>query len=388
MNNDKMQQPPFVYDKWILTTVLALLAIGIVMVGSASMVISDHHYHTPFYFLFKYVCYVLLGLGLSWVVTRVPMQWWQEKGFSFLLIGLFFLFIVLIPGIGRVVNGSRRWIGLGFLTFQVSELMKLVMILYLARYLTRFQRELETQFSIFLRPMIILAVLAFLLLLEPDFGALVVIAMVTFAMLFLANVRLWPFILLALFAVLSLLLLAWIEPYRLTRLASVWHPWQDPFGSGYQLTQSLIAFGRGGLFGVGLGNGIQKLFYLPEAYTDFIFAVLGEEGGLLGCMIVLGLFSSLIFRTFQLARKAFAQKNLFPGYLAIGLGFWLGLQAIINMSVNVGLLPTKGLTLPFMSYGGSSMLISCVAAGLLLRVSYEVSVYHNALDFSNSNEVN
>jgi cell division protein FtsW len=362
---------PFIYDKWILMTVLALLAIGIVMVGSASMVISDRHYHTPFYFLAKYLAFVCVGIALGWGVTRISLNFWQEKSLYILLIGIFFLVIVLIPGIGRTVNGSRRWINFGFLTFQVSEFIKFAIILYLARYLTRFNREIETSMSVFLRPIIIVALLAFLLLLEPDFGALVVIGMVVFAMLFLANVRLWPFILLALLALLSLGVLAWMAPYRLARLTSVWHPWQDPFGSGYQLTQSLIAFGRGGLWGVGLGNSIQKLFYLPEAYTDFIFAVLGEEFGLLGCSIVLGLFLLLVFRVFFIVRQAFAVRNLFAAYLAFGLGFWLGLQSLINMSVSVGLLPTKGLTLPFMSYGGSSMLISCMVAGLLLRIAYE-----------------
>ena len=362
---------PFIYDKWILTTVLCLLAIGIIMVGSASMVISDHDYHTPFYFLMKYIAYVFVGIGLSLGVTRISLSWWQEKSLYFLAIGIFFLLIVLIPGIGRIVNGSRRWISFGFLTFQVSEFIKLAMIVYLARYITRFEREIETKLNTFLKPVIILTILAFLLLLEPDFGAFVVIAMVVFAMLFLANVRLWPFILLALIALLSLGVLAWISPYRLARLTSVWYPWRDPFGSGYQLTQSLIAFGRGGFWGVGLGNSVQKLFYLPEAYTDFIFAVLGEEFGLLGCSVVLGLFLVLIFRVFYIVKRAFSVKNLFAAYLAFGLGFWLGLQSLINMSVSVGLLPTKGLTLPFMSYGGSSMLISCIVAGLLLRISYE-----------------
>ena len=361
----------FIYDKWILATILALLAIGIIMVGSASMVISDRNYDNPFYFLTKYIAYLCFGIGLGWGVTKIPLTWWREKGRYLLIIGIFFLFIVLIPGIGRIVNGSRRWINFGLLTFQVSEFIKLAMIVYLARYLARFNREIETQFSTFLKPMMILGILAFLLLLEPDFGAFVVIAMVVFAMLFIANVRLWPLIVLALLALVSLVILAWVSPYRLARLTSVWYPWQDPFGSGYQLTQSLIAFGRGGVWGVGLGNGVQKLFYLPEAYTDFIFAVLGEEFGFLGCGVVLSLFLILVFRVFYIAKKAFSAKNLFAAYLAFGLGFWLGLQSLINMSVNVGLLPTKGLTLPFMSYGGSSMLISCIVAGLLLRIAYE-----------------
>jgi cell division protein FtsW len=215
-------------------------------------------------------------------------------------------------------------------------------------------------------------------------GAFVVIAMVTFAMLYVANVKLWPFILLGLLVVLSFILLAWVAPYRLARLMSVWHPWQDPFGSGYQLTQSLIAFGRGGLFGVGLGNSIQKLFYLPEGYTDFIFAILGEELGLLGCLMVIGLLGLLIFRTLWIARKAFAVKHFFAAYLSVGFGFWLGLQSFVNMSVSIGLLPTKGLTLPFMSYGGSSMIMSCLVAGLLLRISYEVLVLNSTTQAKSS----
>jgi len=360
------------HDKWILFTVVALLAIGIVMVGSASMVISDRDYHTPFHFLFRHMIYVFIGAGLGIYVTHISLNWWKRYSGYFLLAGIFLLIIVLIPGIGRVVNGSRRWIGLGFVTLQVSEFIKLAMVLYLANYLERFRREVEFRFKGFIKPIVILILLAFLLLGEPDFGALAVLTAMVMALLFLANVRLWPFIVLVALVLGGLAMLAIISPYRLARLTTFLHPWQDPFGSGYQLTQSLIAFGRGGFWGVGLGNSIQKLFYLPEAHTDFLFAVLAEELGLIGELVVVGLFITLIFRIFQIAKRAFAQKKLFAAYISFGVGFWFGLQSMINIGVNAGLLPTKGLTLPFMSYGGSSMIINCVVIGLLMRISYEV----------------
>ena len=278
---------------------------------------------------------------------------------------------MLIPGIGREVNGSIRWLVLGPVALQVSELAKLAVVIFLAGYLTTHQQEVRVAPRGFIKPMIIFSLMAFLLLLEPDFGATVVIFCTVLGMLFLAGVQLRYFLFLILISGLAFGSLAVLSPYRLQRLTTFLHPWANQYGSGYQLTQSHIAFGKGGWFGVGLGDSVQKLFYLPEAHTDFLFAVLGEELGLVGLLTVLLLFIIFISRGFKISSNEFKNKNYFPAYLAFGLSLWIGLQALINMGVNLGALPTKGLTLPFISYGGSSMLINCLVLGLLLRIDHE-----------------
>lgn len=368
----KNTKSSWIYDKWLLVTTLTLVAFGLLMVASASMVISDRQFDYPFHYLIRHGIYILLALLLAWGATRVPLEIWQKYSGVLMLISLFLLVIVLIPGIGRVVNGSRRWIYLGFVTLQVSEIAKIGTILYLASYLQRYQREVIEELKGFIKPMVLLVLIALLLLMEPDFGALAVISATVLMLLFIAGVRLWPFTALFVLVVAALGSIAVMSPYRMARLTSFLNPWSHQFDSGYQLTQSLIAFGRGGLFGVGLGNSVQKLFYLPEAHTDFLFAVIAEELGLVGEILLLGLFVILIGRIFYLARLAFKQSQLFAAYLAYGCGIWFGIQALVNVGVNAGLLPTKGLTLPFISYGGSSMIINCVVVGLLLRVSYEV----------------
>lgn len=362
------------YDRWIMICALSLILLGLLMVASASMVISDKQYGYAMHYVFRQGAYVLVGIVLAWAASRVPMALWEQVSGYLLLLGLLLLMLVLIPGIGRVVNGSRRWIHLGFFSFQVSEAMKLVAILYLARYIARFQEQIQTQWMGFLKPMLILGVIVGLLLLEPDFGTSSVIAMTFLALLFIAGVRTGPFLSLFCVVVLMMLLLAFLSPYRMQRLTTFLNPWGHAFSSGYQLTQSLIAFGRGGIFGVGLGNSIQKLFYLPEAHTDFIFAVIAEELGLVGALLLIALYAVLVVRILSLGRRC-AQLGLqFEAFLAYGFGLWLAFQSMINMGVNVGLLPTKGLTLPFVSYGGSSLLINCVMIGILLRLSFELSV--------------
>lgn len=362
----------FSYDRWIVICTLSLLALGLLMVASASMVISDRQFGYPLHYFIHQSIYLILGLFVAWLTTRIPIRIWQKYSGYLFLFSFLLLLIVLIPGIGRVVNGSRRWIQLGFISLQVSEVAKFAAILYLASYLQRYQDEIREELKGFLKPMLLMAILSGLLLLEPDFGAAVVITMTYMALLFLAGVRLWPFCVLLVLVAASLALLAVLSPYRLQRLTTFLNPWHNQFGSGYQLTQSLIAFGRGGLFGVGLGNSVQKLFYLPEAHTDFLFAVLAEELGLIGELLLIILFILLIGRIIIIGRQAEKHNQLFSAYLAYGVALWLGLQAIINMGVNAGILPTKGLTLPFISYGGSSILINCLVIGIVLRIGFEV----------------
>lgn len=361
----------FVYDRWLVLIVFLLVVVGLLMVASASMVISDRQYNSAFHYFDRQLVYLIAGLVLSWFMTRVPTEFWAKHSLQVLAVSLLLLIAVLIPHIGKVVNGSRRWINFGFLSVQVSEIAKLGALIYLAAYLAHFSIEIKKDLLVFLRPMLLLAVIVFLLLLEPDFGAATVITSVFLALLFIAGVRLWPFSVLFLIVVSGMAALAIFTPYRLARLTTFMHPWANQFGAGYQLTQSLIAFGRGGLFGVGLGNSMQKLFYLPEAHTDFLFAVLGEELGLIGELAVIGLFVLLVMRIFQIARLALRNEHLFNAYFSFGAGLWIGLQAVINIGVNTGLLPTKGLTLPFISYGGSSMLVNCMVVGILLRIYFE-----------------
>lgn len=365
---------PWFYDRWILMSVLSLLALGLLMVASASMVISDKQFGTPFHYFFRQAIFLSMGLVLAWIMTRVPIRIIKKYSGYFFLIALFLLVIVLIPGIGRVVNGSRRWISFGIFSLQVSELLKLAAIIYLSSYLQRFQQQVREELKGFLKPMIIAGVMSGLLLLQPDFGAAVVITTTYMILLFIAGVRWWPYLILVIVVGVALGLLAILSPYRMHRMTGFLNPWSNQYGSGYQLTQSLIAFGRGGLLGVGLGNSVQKLYYLPEAHTDFLFAVLAEEFGLVGELILIGLFVLLIVRIFMIGQRAFDRHDLFSGYLAYGVSMWFGLQALINMGVNAGLLPTKGLTLPFISYGGGSLLISCMTIGIILRIAYETEI--------------
>jgi cell division protein FtsW len=364
-------KPLALYDKWLIAAVVGLIIIGLMMVASSSVMISTKFYHEPFHYLIRQVCYLSVGIGVAIVVMRIDSSEWEKFSVPLLFICLLLLILVLVPGIGRIVNGSRRWLAFGPIGIQVSELAKMTMILYLAGYLVRQRQSVSQSILGFIRPMIILGVVAFLLLLEPDFGATVVIAGTVMAMLFLSGVKLRYYLGLMVVVGLCLVFLALSSPYRVARLTAFLNPWADQFNSGYQLTQSLIAFGRGGWSGVGLGDGVQKLFYLPEAHTDFLFAVLAEELGLIGILLVLILYSILVFRGLLIGFHANLQERLFAAYTAYGITFWLGLQAAINMGVNAGLLPTKGLTLPLMSYGGASIVVNCIVIALLLRIDHE-----------------
>ena len=350
-----------------------LLALGIVMVASTSIGIADANSDIgqPFYFIQRQLVYMVLGIGVAISVLRVPMEYWERLAPFLLILSFMLLVFVLIPGIGRQINGSTRWVSLGLFQLQVSEIAKLFVLIYLAGYLVRRGDEVRSTVNGFLKPMALLAFLCILLLLEPDFGAAAVLVATSLGMMYLAGVRLWQFAALLMVTAGLLASIVLFSPYRWLRVISFMDPWSDPFNSGFQLTQSLIAFGRGEWFGVGLGGSIQKLFYLPEAHTDFLFAVLSEELGLLGALLVVTLFVVLVWRAFVIASCAQKNNQHFSAYLAYGIGLLIGLQAFINIGVNMGVLPTKGLTLPLMSYGGSSMVVTCVAIGILLRIRIE-----------------
>jgi cell division protein FtsW len=367
----RVMTPPLPYDLWLIATILCLLGFGLLMVASASIVVSDHQLHQPFYFLYKQLIYLVAGALLGSIVVQFEIEFWEKTAGILLVSAMVLLALVLFPGIGHSVNGSTRWIGLGFIGIQVSELANTAVVIYMASYLYRYNADIKINFLGFLKPMGVLIVISALLMREPDFGAAVVIITTALGMMFLAGMRLRYFLLLLAMVVGLLSVLAISAPYRLLRLTSFMNPWAHPFNSGYQLTQSLIAFGRGGWFGVGLGNSIQKLFYLPEAHTDFLFAVIAEELGLLGVIAVISLFTFLIAKIFLIGRQAQKLGQHFAGYMAYGFGLWFVIQFVVSMGVNSGLLPTKGLTLPLMSYGGSSMLVNCITIAILLRIDYE-----------------
>jgi len=363
-------------DPWLAGSSLLLLALGFVMVCSASIHVAyDMTQHAnPWFFATRQALYIALGMGLALWALRIRMARWEYMGPFIMLAGIALLILVLIPGIGREVNGATRWINLVFFNLQVSEVVKLGVIIYVAGYLVRRGDEVRNSVMGFLKPMIIVGLIGALLLVEPDFGATVVIGVTVLGMMFLGGVRLWQFGVLASLVAGVMAILAITSPYRMARLTSFLDPWAEDVvrGSGYQLTQSLIAIGRGDVWGVGLGESVQKLQYLPEAHTDFLFAVLAEELGMVGAVVVIALFATIVVRAFVIGVKAEKLGAPFAAYMAYGLGLWLGIQAFFNIGVNMGALPTKGLTLPLMSYGGSSMVVMCVVIALLLRVDMEV----------------
>jgi cell division protein FtsW len=360
-----------VWDPWLTASVLALVLIGLVMVYSASIAYAARVTGNPFHFLLRHMGHLALGALCVALTLRLRIRLWEKGGPYLLLGGFLLLALVLVPGLGAHINGSSRWLKLGLMNLQPSELMKLFMVVYVAGYLVRKQEELRNFTQGIVMVSLVLAVIALLLLLEPDLGTVIVITLTVLTMLFLGGVRFWHFLLVALTGVGAVALLAVVAPYRWARVTSFLDPWADPFNAGFQLVQALIAFGRGEWFGVGLGGSVQKLFYLPAAHTDFVLAVIGEELGLFAVLAVMVLFGVVIVRAFMISRQAERAGQLYASRLAQGLGLLIGYQAIINMGVNMGLLPTKGLTLPFVSYGGSSTLVSLVAVGLLLRIERE-----------------
>lgn len=361
------------FDPVLLFAFISLLTIGVIMVASSSISVADRDFSNPFYYLQRQLVFVVIGLIGAVSVFRIRLVQWEKSGVALLIFALFLLVLVLVPGVGKTVNGSTRWLSLGVFNLQVSELVKLFLVIYVAGYLVRHGDAVRSSLWGFLKPMLMVGLAGLLLLIEPDFGATVVIMGTVLAMTFLAGARFTQFIFFVFLFAGAALLLVVTSPYRMQRLTSFANPWADPFDSGFQLTQSLIAIGTGGWFGTGLGGSVQKLFYLPESHTDFLFAVLSEEFGFVGISIVVLLYAILFFRALKIAAQAEKAGNYFAAYMAYGIGIWLSMQAIINMGVNVGLLPTKGLTLPLMSYGGSSLVVCCIAVGLLMRIHYETS---------------
>jgi cell division protein FtsW len=361
-------------DRPLLCAFFAILLIGLVMVASASMPAAYQHHHHEFYFFIKQFIFSIVSLIAMVVVLQFPNRFWRDLGIVWLIGAFVFLVLVLVPGVGHVVNGSRRWLRLGPVALQVSEFVKLCAVMYMAGYLSRHGEAVRTTLMGVVKPLLVLGLMGVLLLMEPDFGATVVIFVTALGMMFMAGVRVRWFALLIGLAAVACVLLVFLSPYRMARLTGFLHPWATIHTTGYQLTQALIAFGRGGIFGVGLGDSLQKLSYLPEAHTDFILAIFGEELGLIGVLVLLGLFIVVVWRGLKIARAAEALGDLFKAYMAYGITFWLGMQVIVNYGVNLGLLPTKGLTLPFVSYGGTSLLIDAIALAMLLRIDIETKL--------------
>ncbi|MEX1668451.1 putative lipid II flippase FtsW [Zhongshania guokunii] len=359
------------FDRHLQLLLLALLVIGFVAMTSASIEHAASRYGDAFFFAKRYFFHFSLAFGLSVVMYLTPVDLWERTGWLWLLFGFVLLALVLIPGVGKEVNGSRRWLGVGPLTLQASEFVKLCVIFYLAGYLVRRRDEVRQSWSGFVKPMALLFAVTLLLMLEPDFGATVVTAGTAFVMIFLGGVKLGQFLLVILSCVAGAVAMVIFEPYRMKRLTAFTDPWADQFNTGYQLTQSLIAFGRGQISGVGLGNSVQKLFYLPEAHTDFVYAIFAEEFGFIGSLLVLVLFAGLIGRILFIGRYAEMMGKQFHAFVAYGIAVMISGQAFINMGVNTGLLPTKGLTLPFFSYGGSSLIVCMAMVSLVGRIELE-----------------
>lgn len=368
------QRIPAAFDQALVWSAILLLSLGLVMVYSASIAIAEAGRGTAgyaAYYLVRHGAYLAVGVLAGMIAFQIPMQVWQKYSFPLFLLGALLLVLVLIPGIGREVNGSRRWLSLLVVNLQPSEFMKLLVVIYAADYTIRKSAYLDSFRKGFFPMLLVMLVVGLLLLREPDFGAFVVITAIAMAILFLGGMNLKLFMGLISFLVVGLLALIWIEPYRMQRIVGFMDPWVDPYGKGYQLSHALIAFGRGEWLGVGLGGSVEKLFYLPEAHTDFLLAVIAEELGFIGVVTVVALFAWLVLRAFIIGRQAAMRERYFSALVAQGIGVWLGVQAFINMGVNMGVLPTKGLTLPLMSFGGSSIVANCVALALLLRVDWE-----------------
>ena len=359
------------YDFWLVCCLFLIITIGLIMVASASISAADKYFSEPLYYFWNQGQSVIIGLFLVLLFLKMPILYLRTLSRVLLLVAITLLVLTVLPGVGKEVNGSMRWIQLGPKSFQAAELVKFFIITYLAGYLVDHRESVQTDLLGFLKPVFILALISILLLKQPDYGSCVVLCATGIGMLFLAGAPLGRFILWLPLFISALVSLIIISPYRMQRLMSFRDPWQDPYDTGYQLMQALIAFGRGDWTGVGLGGGVQKLFYLPERNTDFIFSDIAEELGLIGTISIILLYLFIVWRAFVIGRVSESLEKYFSAYLAYGVGFIIGLQAYINIGVNMGVLPTKGLTLPFISYGGNSMIVYCIIFSVLLRIEYE-----------------
>ncbi len=360
------------YDVPLLYCMLMLIGVGFVMVTSASMPTADRLFGNIYHFTIRQGIFLGLSFCLFCISTQVPMSWWKKANPYLLLIGLVLLLVVLI--VGREVNGSTRWIPVGPFNIQASELAKLFFFSYIAGYLVRKRNEVQENIKGFAKPIAVFAVYAALILMQPDLGTVVVMFVTTVGLLFLAGAKLWQFFALILTGIALVVGLIVLEPYRMARVVGFLEPWDDPFGKGYQLVQSLMAYSQGDWFGQGLGNSVQKLQYLPEAHTDFIFAVIAEELGFMGVLSILMVLGTLVFRALLIGQNALKNGKEYEGYLALAIGIWFAFQTMVNVGASAGILPTKGLTLPFISYGGSSLLMMTIATGILLRVDFETKM--------------
>lgn len=356
-------------DRAFLFSVAALAGLGLLLVASSSIEVASDRFGMPFNFAFKHAIFLSVAIVAGCIAYALPTRWWYTYATPFLLLSLALLAVILIPGVGHTVKGATRWLNLGFFNLQPSEISKFTMMLFLAAYLVRRLEEVREKFSGFVKPMVVVGLIAVLLLMEPDFGTLLVISLAVMGVLLLAGAPFTQYLMIVVALALGLAALAIIEPYRIQRIEMIFNPWEDRFGAGYQITQALLAFGRGGLFGMGLGNSVQKLFYLPEAHTDFVFAILAEELGLIGAMAAVALMGTLIWRGLLIGRRAELGGRPFAAYLTYGLVLTIALQMVLNLAVNIGLAPTTGLTLPLLSYGGSSLVMTAVSLGVIARIS-------------------
>jgi len=358
------------FDRSYIVLAISMYMIGLVMVASSSMPVAERLFDNPFHFIIRHMIYICISLFFAILALQIPMKRWHQHSTALLISAIVLLIVVLL--IGRTVNGSTRWIVIGPITIQAAEPAKLYFFCYLAAYLVRRREEVMENVKGFIKPLVVFGLLAILLLLQPDLGTVIVMFVTTFGLLFLAGAKLWQFISIAMVGLTSIGALAYFSPYRWARVTGFLDPWQDPFGTGYQLTQSLMAYGRGEILGQGLGNSIQKLEYLPEAHTDFVMAVLAEEFGFIGIGVILLLSLTLVTKALLLGRQAVNKEKYFEGFFAYAIGIWFCFQAAVNVGASAGIVPTKGLTMPLISYGGSSMVIMTLALVVLIRIDHEL----------------
>ena len=376
--------PTALFDRQLVWISLGLMLVGLVMVTSASFPISVRYTGQPLHFMLRHAIFLFLALCAAAVVVQIPMKKWFQYSHYLLILSAVLLVVVLVAG--KSVNGASRWIPLGLFNLQPAEVAKLALFMFMSSYLVRKQDEVRsTFFGGFGKPILVFGTFAVLLLGQPDLGTMVVMLVTLFGMLFIAGAKLTQFLALVAAGIGAVVLLILAEPYRMRRVTSFWDPWENPYGSGYQLTQSLMAFGRGDWFGQGLGNSIQKLAYLPEAHTDFVFAVVAEELGFIGVTLVLILIFSLVLKAMFIGKRAFENKEHFGGYMAFSIGIWFAFQTLINVGAAAGMVPTKGLTLPLISYGGSSLIIMSVAVSILIRIDHECRLKQGDIDSEQNN---